>query len=155
MTDDSLGHSQHTFRGLAGFGVSATILTMRLSDIFERFGLPVEAFARIRAGRGAVGRTAQVMIVALIVLGSIAFRVTDERLLMIAGAAIILFVMLVLRFLLTWAERNPELAVMEGLDLAAYRQADLESKNQLELNPLPPTTDPRQPPPTLPGTDDE
>jgi hypothetical protein len=93
-------------------------------SIFDRFGIPVGAFARIKGGRGVVGRTAQVMIVALIILGAIAFRLRDELDLMIALAAVICFVMIVLWFLLNWAERNPQLAVMEGLDLAAYKQAE-------------------------------
>ena len=97
---------------------------MAISNIFDRFGFPVAAFTRIRGGRGVVGRTAQVMMVALLVLGSIAWRIGNENFLMIAGAAIIVFVIAVLFVLLLWAARNPELAVMEGPDLAAYRQAE-------------------------------
>ena len=62
--------------------------------------------------------------VALVILGSIAWQIGNENFLMIAGAAIIIFVVVVLLFLLIWAAKNPELAVMEGLDLAAYRQAE-------------------------------
>ena len=94
-------------------------------NILDRFGFPVAAFARIKGGRGVVGRTGQVMIVALIVLGSIAWRISNENFLMISGAAIIVFVVAIVLLLLRWAEKNPELAVMEGLDLAAYRQAEV------------------------------
>jgi hypothetical protein len=124
---------------------------MALLDIFGHF--PADAVARIRGGRGAVGRIATVMVIALIVLGTIAYRISNENFLMIAGAAIIVFVTLVVRLLLNWAERNPELAVMEGLDLAAYKQAGIEAKNRPALNPLPPTTDPLRAPPSTPLLD--
>lgn len=95
-----------------------------VSDIFDRFGFPVAAFARIRGGRGVVGRTAQVMIVALVVLGTIAWRIGNETLLMIAGAAIIIFVLAVLLFLLRWATKNPELAVgFSGLQTSGSRSS--------------------------------
>lgn len=105
-------------------------------NIFERFGIPIGAFARIKGGRGVVGRTTHLMMVAVVVLGAIGWRLSDPIHLMIAGGAIIVFVTVVIGVLLWWAQNNPQLAVMEGLDLAAYKTAEAAALGI----PRPPTT---------------
>src|SRR5262245_2618399 len=93
-------------------------------SIFDKFGIHVGAFARLKSGRGVVGRLAQVLIVAVVVIGGIALKLSDPTHLLWVIGIITALVILVVAALLVWAERNPQLAVMEGLDLAAYKQAE-------------------------------
>jgi hypothetical protein len=96
----------------------------QLSSWLEKMGLPAGAFARIKGGRGVVGRTSHIAIAAMIVLGIAAARLTDQNMIFSIGIVAVALCLVALIWLPMWAARNPQLAVMEGLDLAAYKQAE-------------------------------
>lgn len=95
-----------------------------LSEWLNKMGVPAGTFARLKGGRGVVGRTSLVALGALTVLGIVAARLTDPTLLLYVALLAVGLCLAALFWLPIWASKNPQLAVMEGLDLAAYKHAE-------------------------------
>ncbi|MGB7077062.1 MAG: hypothetical protein WBD53_07725 [Xanthobacteraceae bacterium] len=85
--------------------------------------------------------------------GVVAWGLSGAPLFAIAAVGI-LAVVLVVFLMGTWrfADRHPDQAALGGSSWLKFRQLQMEAKDAPELVPLPPTTDPKQPLPSLPQT---
>jgi len=98
----------------------------------------MQALGHIRLAHGVVGKTSVVAGLALLVLGSIAWRVSTDLLLVTGGMVLVIF-FVYLGAVLWFAHRHPELALLEGAEIIQYRQQEM-AKGVTELPRSPPTT---------------
>lgn len=100
-----------------------------IRDWLEKYaGIKIESFFNIRFGAGVVGKTSNValaMILGLTILGSVAQNVW---MLALCALGIIGYSVLYLQKILSFAEQFPDAAVMEGLELSQFKQAELAAK---------------------------
>lgn len=86
-------------------------------------------FSRIKFGGGIVGKTSNVSISLLIIIGIIAYNKIENE-----WAILALLLMMALLFvfylvkILSFAEKNPEIAVLEGMELIKYKEVGLAAK---------------------------
>lgn len=92
--------------------------------------LNTKNFSKIKCGGGVVGKTSNVGIVLLIVIGFITYNKIEDQLIILAlvVAMVGLFVFYLIK-ILSFAEKNPEIAVLEGMELVSYKEVDLASKS--------------------------
>jgi hypothetical protein len=111
---------------------------IEIPAILEKFGIKAESLEGVKIGQGVVGRSAQVALGAMAVLAVIGCRLSSDFLLLLLGAATIGTVWWFFNAARDFAIRHPELALMEGATLMAYKQVELASKDQ----PHPPQEQP-------------
>jgi len=102
-------------------------------------------FRWIRGGVGVVGRLTPVATAAVLVLGVIAYRLNSEVLLMVTAVGVVLFVGGLFYYVLNWAERNPGLAVTEGIEAVHMARLQMAAKGVPELPSSPIVSDPQNP----------
>jgi hypothetical protein len=113
--------------------------------LLKEIGLKSETFEKMRLGPGVVGRSATVAVVALLVLGVVAWRLTDQNLLLvIAGASFILFLIYFIGAMI-YGAKNPAAALLEGAELVTWQKQELAAKNVPHPPDSPLITDPRPP----------
>ena len=100
----------------------------------QHLGPTLERLGRIRFGRGVVGRTTFALIVALVVLGVIAWRLADATVVLVqvllaalALGVIGLFVLYFVR-IMRFADANPMAATLEGAEWIQLEQIRLAAK---------------------------
>ena len=117
-----------------------------LHEILQRAGIKGGSFQRIRLGRGAVGKTASIMLGACGVFAVIAYGTSGHVVALIALAAMFtMLVLIVIYGILDFASRNPAQALLEGADLVKWREIDMAAKNVPALPPGPSEPDPQNP----------
>lgn len=99
----------------------------------------LESARNVRFGRGVVSKTSYIAAFVVALWGVIAWR-WSESLMMNAGLLIIglvatLFAVWFIRGTRTFAEQNPELALLEGTELLEWRKLEVAAKG------LPPVKD--------------
>ena len=119
-----------------------------IRKIADGAGLNVEAFDRIKLGRGLVGKSAYVAVAAVLVLGAVALRTSNVSILAaVIAAAVIVFLVFFLG-VLQLAAKNPGAALLEGAELIQWRQMDMGIKG-VETLPEGPNV---EPPPQIDGS---
>jgi hypothetical protein len=111
-------------------------------------GRPFPGFANfrwIRGGVGVVGRLTPVATAAVLVLGVVAYRLTSETFLIGLAIAVMVLVGGLFYYVLSWAERNPGLAVTEGIEAVQMAQLAMAAKH-ITIPPRSPiVSDPQNP----------
>ncbi len=126
-----------------------------ISGALEKLGLKTEGMDRIRLGRGVVGKTGYVAWAAMAVLGIVAYKLSGTvPLLALAGIAFLVFVSFLVGSYI-FASKNPSLALMEGMEIIAYKKYEAAIKGVSDLGPSILIDDPLNPPiRSLPSNDD-
>jgi hypothetical protein len=106
----------------------------------------IQTLGHIRLARGVVGKTSVVAGIALLVLGSIAWRINAQLLLVMTGAVLLAF-FAYLAAVLWFAHRHPEQALLEGAEIIQYREQEMAAKGAPMLPRSAPTTPPPSPVP--------
>ncbi len=126
-------------------------MTAEGSELLKLVGLSRESLERVKLGRGVVGKTTWALLSIIALLAIVASRVSvDWMLLLISGAGIVLFIVYLFK-VLAFADKHPDLALLEGAELVKWRQMDVAAKGAgtLPSGPL------VQPPPLLESIKDE
>jgi hypothetical protein len=97
------------------------------SDLTRTLLARAQALGHIRLSRGVVGKASVVAGIALLVLGSIAWRIDAGWLPMMAGAVLLAF-FVYLGAVLWFAHRHPEQALLEGAEIIQYREQEMIGK---------------------------
>ena len=112
-------------------------MVVDVPKILEAIGLKSESYSKIRFGQGVVGKTSMVALSVVFVLGTIAYKLENYPwmqfllALIIAGGFFWYF-----KRTIKFSEENPQLALMDGAELVAWKQIDLAAKGI----PSPPDT---------------
>jgi len=114
-----------------------------LSKILEGIGIKTESVEQIRLGRGVIGKSAYVAVLALIVFGVVASRISNELfLLFIAAAALLVFGAFFFGSM-KYAKENPGAALLEGAELITWQKQELAAKSLPEPPKTPAIPDPK------------
>ena len=114
-----------------------------IRKIAEGAGLNVEAFDRIKLGRGVVGKVSYVAAAALLVLAAAALRISGVWLFAgLIGATVIVFLAYIMG-ILWFATKNPGIALLEGAELIQWRQMEMGVKGVKSI-PQEPNIEPPQ-----------
>jgi len=103
----------------------------------DESGLNVFKLDRIRLARGVVGKASYVAAAAIIVLGGIAWRLTDPLHLLVAGGLVALTFVLYFIGVLWFANRHPGVSLLEGAELIQWRQMDIAGKSVRSIDNAP------------------
>lgn len=118
-------------------------------------GSSADSLHKVKFGRGAVGKIAVIIAVALIALGSIGVRVGGTGGLVVGGG-IVLVTLAGLGVILYIVMARPELAVLEGTELVMYKHVTtLAAKGIPEIPASPVIPDPSGKPPQLQPPQDQ
>lgn len=98
-----------------------------IREAIEQAGVNAALLDRVRLARGVVGKSTLVATAAILVIGGIAFRLTDH--LLIAAGLVAFVFMLYFIGVLWFANRHPGVALLEGADLVQWRQLDMIAKS--------------------------
>jgi hypothetical protein len=112
-----------------------------LDKISERIGSS-ESLQRIKFGRGAVGKIAVVAVACAVATGAVAFHISPTGELAVLGVIGIIFIGSILAILRV-IDKQPELAVLEGMELVRYKQVTIGSKDYVPLLETLPVPDPK------------
>jgi hypothetical protein len=110
-----------------------------IKGALEGAGINATALDRIRLARGIVGKASYVAGAALLVLAAVALVLRQpEYLLIDAILAVVLFVAYFVGTL-WFANRHPEIAILEGAELIQWRQMEIASAKGMTstLEPTP------------------
>lgn len=99
-----------------------------LPKILEKYGINSESLHKIHFGQGVVGKSSLVAIAACATIAFIASRFHGDWFLASALAAIVIGFPWYIRKITRFAKKNPELALMEGATLLAWKQTQLAAK---------------------------
>lgn len=116
-----------------------------IREALEHTGVNTSTLDRIRLARGVVGKVSYIAAIAILVLGGIAWRLVDPlHLLMIGGVVALVFVLYFIG-VLWFANRHPDVALLEGAELIQWRQMDIAGKSVavVENEPVLPGPEPR------------
>ncbi len=95
---------------------------INLDKFFQEVGLSSDRIQGLRLGKGIVGKLANIGIVAIIVLGAIALKFSDWRLLLVSFTAIFALAFFLLRKIIKMATDRPDIAILEGAEFLIYHQ---------------------------------
>jgi hypothetical protein len=111
-------------------------------------GSSADSLHKVKFGRGAVGKVAVIIAVALLALGAIGVRVGGTGGLVLGGGivAVTLAGLGVILYVVIW---RPELAVLEGTELVMYKHVTLGAKGLTQIPNSPVIPDPSGGPPLL------
>ena len=93
---------------------------MDIKNLFDKFGISYESISRIRVGRGVAGKLCTIVLVVVFVLGALAFRLNDFYVTIGFGGIIILFAFYVIIRILSFADKHPDVAILEGAEFLIY-----------------------------------
>jgi hypothetical protein len=96
----------------------------------------LDSWVKIKFGPGVVGTLKACFIAVAMLIGIILFKIDNMWVLLGLGGVIIAFFMWFVLKVTQFAEKNPELALLEGAELSALKQAQLAAKNNLNPSPL-------------------
>jgi len=96
-----------------------------LEDLLGKIGVNLAKVDRIRLSRGVLGRISIIAIVAMIALAFVAWKLTDQSLLVLIGVEIFLVFCLSFAGILWYANKNPQTALLEGADVIQLKQIEL------------------------------
>jgi hypothetical protein len=112
-------------------------------DPSESLRKVLESARNVRLGRGVVSKTSYVAVLPLSVWGVVAWRWSDNAVLDIGllaiGMCATIFAMWFIKGTREFAERNPELALLEGAELLEWRRMEVAAKGvppELDSRPL-------------------
>lgn len=108
-----------------------------LREALEQSGLDIVRLDRIRLARGVVGKASYVAAAAILVLGALAWRLSEPLDLLIAGGVIALVFVLYFIGVLWFSNRHPGVALLEGAELIQWRQMDIAGKSVRSIADLP------------------
>jgi hypothetical protein len=102
---------------------------LNLNEILRGAGLSESSLDKIRLGSGVVGRTSSVALMAMIAFGVIGYSLKEPLYLLIL--ALIMAVVFAGYFIgiLRFANKNPDLALLEGAELVHWRQIEMAAKD--------------------------
>jgi hypothetical protein len=127
----------------------------------KALGVSGERLSRLRLAQGVVGRTTLALVVSVVVVGGIAWRISDSSrtlviliLLALALGVIGLFVLYFVR-VMRFADANPMAATLEGSEWVQLEQIRLAAKGLPEPPKTVPIADPHGHGRALPPAGDE
>ena len=109
----------------------------------------MQALGHIRLAHGVVGKASVVAGIALLMLGSIAWRIDTGLLLVMVGAILLAF-FVYLAAMLWFAHTHPEQALLEGAEIIQYRQQEMAARGVPAPPPASQPITPQDLPPHLP-----
>jgi hypothetical protein len=101
---------------------------MAWNDVLKSAGVSADALSRIRLGPGVVGKTTYGLIAVVVVLGTVAWPVTNEWLRTGLGLLVALVFVLYFVCVMWFAHKNPGAALLEGAELLQWQHEELVSK---------------------------
>lgn len=120
-----------------------------LDRISEKFGSS-ETLHSIKFGRGAVGKIAVISAFCFVALGGTSFRLDANGAMLAVGVIGVVFLCAVGAVVLI-IHKQPELAVLEGMELVRYKQVTIGAKGYTPETLTLPVPDPK---PALTDGDD-
>lgn len=112
-------------------------------DPSESLRKVLEGAKNVRLGRGVVSKTSYVATLPLCVWGMVAWRWAENLVqnlgLLVIGVCATIFAMWFIKSTREFAERNPELALLEGAELLEWRRMEVAAKGvppELDSQPL-------------------
>lgn len=102
----------------------ADLIAERLSAYV---GASADTLHKVKFGRGAVGKIAVIIAIAVMALGAVAVRIGGSAALVIAGG-LVLVTLAGLGVIFYIVIARPELAVLEGAELVMYKHVTLGAK---------------------------
>lgn len=114
------------------------------------FGIGTEGSHQVKLGAGVVYFTTAAFIAFCAAIGGISWALSKDPYLALAVVVIVAIVG-VIYLLGTWrfADKHPDQAALGGTSWLRLRELQIEAKDQPQLVPQPPSTDPRQPLPSV------
>lgn len=97
-----------------------------LSAVLTKVGAS-EYLQRFRFG-GVVGKLAMVGVICILVIGGVALKLSNQWFLISAIAVVAGVAVFIVIKVINFADRHPELALLEGADLLRWQQMQLEAK---------------------------
>lgn len=128
----------------------------KIQEALTKRGLDGVNLNQIKLGPGVVGRITT-MGVAFFVCVAIALSRIDGAYFIAGIVALAAVILLILVFsAIRFANRNPELSLLEGANLVRYQEVRMAARGLPEAPPMPPIPDPQQHRPlSFPGASDE
>jgi hypothetical protein len=109
-------------------------------DLLGKIGVNLAKVDRIRLSRGVLGRISIIAIVAMIALAFVAWKLTDQNLLVLMGVEIFLVFCLSFAGILWYANKNPQTALFEGADVIQWKQLEMAIRGVPVTSPGPLTS---------------
>ncbi len=111
-------------------------------DFLKNIGLATETVSRVRLGQGVVGKATIAVVAAFVVLGIVAWRLSEPWFLLAIGAAVVVLFFVYLKRTMDFADKNPAAALLEGAHFLKWQQTDLAAKGMLTPPPSEVVIDP-------------
>ncbi|MCB1591853.1 MAG: hypothetical protein KDI90_05320 [Alphaproteobacteria bacterium] len=115
-----------------------------IDSLWGALGIKSESVHRIRLGQGLVGKSTLGFAITIISIAVVAYKTNNEYLLFLIPFFVIGLFVWFFRSIKDFTEKNPELALLEGANLLAWKQIELAAKGvpkpenqQLIENPNP------------------
>ena len=103
-----------------------------------------ESLHKIKFGSGAVGKISLAAIFAFLALAAATMKMGATGAVVDVVAIVVIFVSMVIAIIYI-VQRQPELAVLEGMELVRYKQVTIGAKDFKPDKELPPVPDPKIP----------
>jgi hypothetical protein len=103
-----------------------------------------ESLHKIKFGSGAVGKITLAAVFAFLAIGASAFKMGASGA-VVGVIAIVLIFLAMLAAIIYIVQKQPELAVLEGMELVRYKQITIGAKDFKPEKELPPVPDPKIP----------
>jgi hypothetical protein len=139
-------------------GVSAYLVKLRrfsMTKLTLDFDSIPDFVKKIRLRGGVVGKTAYIVIFAILSLAVIALSVRDVWISGMCAAMVFILVLVIGVSMLRFAERNPQAAILEGAEFLLHQQMTIGMKGNPEIpaNPRDDISDPSAPQILLPPSE--
>ncbi len=103
-----------------------------------------ESLHKIKFGSGAVGKIALAAVFAFLALAAASMKMGATGAIVDVVAIVVIFVSMV-GAIIYIVQKQPELAVLEGMELVRYKQVTIGAKDFKPEKELPPVPDPKLP----------
>lgn len=98
-------------------------------DILSKFGqIPGLDIKSIKLGNGVVGKATNALIALIALMAVIAYRSNPDMQIYILGTAVFVFLIFFIAVMI-FAVKHPNIAVLEGAELIAWRQMDMAASD--------------------------
>jgi hypothetical protein len=104
-----------------------------VKQILEAVGVSESSLDRVRLAQGVVGKSSYVAASALLALLVVAYSLRDSGYLLVVGILIVLLFVVYFAGVLWFANRHPDMALLEGAELVKWRQIEMAAKGQPSL----------------------
>lgn len=106
-----------------------------IKQILEAVGVSESSLDRVRLAQGVVGKSSYVAGTALLALLVVAFSLRDSGYLLAVGCIILVLFCAYFGGVLWFANKHPDMALLEGAELVKWRQIEMAAKGQPSLPP--------------------